>query len=80
MHLNVVVLPAPFNPNKPKHSPGLIAKFKFLIAIISLSCLLQHPLANIFLKFWTFTAYKSSFTFLISSKLSISSIFIIIFH
>ena len=51
MHLNVVVLPAPFNPNKPKHSPGLIAKFKFLIAIISLFFDLQQKVSlNIFYK------------------------------
>ena len=34
MHLNVVVFPAPFNPNNPKHSPGSTQKLIFLIAIV----------------------------------------------
>ena len=51
MHLNVVVLPAPFNPKIPKHSPFFIPKFKFLIAIISLFFDLQQNVSlNIFFK------------------------------
>ena len=76
MHLNVVVFPAPFNPNNPKHSPGLIAKFKFFIATISFSCLLQQPLVYIFLKFFTLTANNSSFKSFVSSIVLEPSIFI----
>ena len=42
MHLNVVVFPAPFNPNNPKHSPGSTQKFKFFIATIFLFLLQQQ--------------------------------------
>ena len=59
MHLNVDVFPAPFNPNKPKHSPGSTQKFKFLIAIF-FSCFKQQPplLLNSFLKFFNLTVYS----------------------
>ena len=40
MHLKVVVFPAPFTPNNPKHSPYSIAKFKLFIAVL---LLLQQP-------------------------------------
>ena len=56
IHLNVVVLPAPFNPKRPKHSPRFIQKFKFLIAITSLFAFLKQPFLYIFLKFFTLTA------------------------
>jgi hypothetical protein len=41
MHLNVVVLPAPFTPNKPKHSPYSKQNDKLRTALTSED--LQHP-------------------------------------
>ena len=41
IHLNVVVLPAPFTPNKPKHSPYSKQNDKLRTAFTSEE--LQHP-------------------------------------
>ena len=62
MHLNVVVFPAPFNPNNPKHSPGSTQKFKFFIAIIFLFFLQQeHRYPNSFLIFFNLKEYFDIF-------------------
>ena len=78
MHLNVDVFPAPFNPNKPKHSPGSTQKFKFFIAIIFF-CFLQqvHLFLNSFLIFFNLTTYSLFILLLTSFSLYIfiSSLF-----
>ena len=90
IHLKVVVFPAPFKPNRPKHSPFSTQKFKFLIATISSFLEQQPPLVNTFLIFFNLTLYSflfetpfsfvtptvSKFDLPISSKTKLSSIFV----
>ena len=37
IHLNVVVFPAPFKPNNPKHSPGSMQNYLLLHALFFLN-------------------------------------------
>ncbi len=69
MHLNVVIFPAPFNPKRPKHSPGFIPKFKFFIATTSSLAELQQIFVKTFLKFLTLTENSSFFFVLFPSTL-----------
>ena len=76
MHLNVVVFPAPFNPNNPKHSPGSTQKFKFFIATILFSLLQQAQFfLNSFLIFFNRKEYLEIFLAVFSLVITISSSF-----
>ena len=56
-HLNVVVLPAPFTPRKPKHSPYSKQNDKFLTAFVIVFSVLQNTLfLKFFIKFCTIIA------------------------
>ena len=56
-HLNVVVLPAPFTPRKPKHSPYSKQNDKFLTAFVIVFSLLQK---KIFIKIFCQILYYNS--------------------